>query len=108
MSYCEAAIRRVCSVAHRTNRVHVHDAVKSGGDDGASGGAAAEPPTCAELSIFLLTFGWQSATVRHSLWWSRVDANIICGALPLRRHVRELTERENVRAVVTMNRKHEV
>ena len=99
MSLCESAV--ACVLA-RKNRVHhspnSDEAVET--DDA--------PVSCTERAIFSLSFNWQRVVVKHKLWWTRVDVHIICGALPMRRHVKELVSKENVFAVVTMNRGFEL
>uniref|UniRef100_A0A7N4PSX5 Protein tyrosine phosphatase mitochondrial 1 n=1 Tax=Sarcophilus harrisii TaxID=9305 RepID=A0A7N4PSX5_SARHA len=43
----------------------------------------------------------------HRDWYHRIDSTVLLGALPLRSLTRRLIEKENVRAVITMNEEYE-
>ncbi|RUS90186.1 hypothetical protein EGW08_002065 [Elysia chlorotica] len=50
--------------------------------------------------------GWCSVTGRP--WYNRLDDTVLLGALPLRSIMKTLVEKENVRAMVTMNESYEL
>ena len=45
----------------------------------------------------------------HFTWWNRIDSHVILGALPFRGdHAKNIIEKENIKAVVSMNEDYEL
>lgn len=48
----------------------------------------------------------EKITARH--WYDRIDENVILGALPFRSVAQEMVQKENIKAVVSMNEDYEL
>lgn len=62
-----------------------------------------------KVSVYpTLWYGVFLESVGLRTWYTRVDEHCVIGAMPMRRNYKEIVEKENIKAILTLNKDHEL